>query len=235
MDTILIIEDDKSLADGLARALSGEQANAESCGCLREARKRLKEETYDVILLDVNLPDGSGFDFLAEIKETYRTPVILLTANDLESDIVAGLEGGADDYITKPFGLAVLRARVKTQLRRKNAGAVADALPSPNVYASADYLFDFEKMQFFHAGVPAELGRTEQRLLRILTENEGITLPRERLIAYVWPDGAEYVEDNALYVAVKRLRDKLDACDAIETVYGVGYRFHPEKKPESQA
>lgn len=230
-----MIEDDKSLADGLARALSKGQVTVESCGCLREAKRLLLEKEYDLILLDINLPDGNGFDFLAEIKENYQASVILLTANDLESDIVAGLEGGADDYITKPFGLAELRARVRTQLRRKKEDDASAVLPSQTAYVFADYRFDFENMRFFHADMPVELSRTEQKLLRILTENAGVTLSRERLIAYVWADGAEYVEDNALYVAVKRLRDKLGAADHIETVYGIGYRFRPEKKSETRA
>ena len=127
MDTILIIEDDKSLAEGLSRALSAEQTKAVCCGCLREARRLLQADAFALVLLDINLPDGNGFEFLAEIKEKYQTSVILLTANDLESDIVAGLEGGADDYITKPFALAVLRARVQTQLRRRNGAAVSPA------------------------------------------------------------------------------------------------------------
>lgn len=235
MCSILIIEDDKSLAEGLVRALSSEETKAVCCGSLREAKKRLQGDVYGLILLDINLPDGNGFDFLAELKKKYRASVILLTANDLESDIVAGLESGADDYITKPFSLAVLRARVRMQLRRRNEN-VASAVPSSgNPYTFADYLFDFEKMQFFHGGVPVELSKTEQKLLRILTENAGITLTRERLIDYVWTDSLEYVEDNALYVAVKRLRDKLGANGFIESVYGIGYRFHPEKKSERQA
>lgn len=232
MDTILIIEDDKSLAEGLSRALSAEQTKAVCCGCLREARRLLQADAFALVLLDINLPDGNGFEFLAEIKEKYQTSVILLTANDLESDIVAGLEGGADDYITKPFALAVLRARVQTQLRRRNGAAVSPAPSSGKPYMFADYLFDFEKMQFFHGGVPVELSKNEQKLLRIFTENAGITLPRGRLIDYVWTDSLEYVEDNALYVTVKRLRDKLGAADCIETVYGIGYCFHPEKKSE---
>lgn len=229
---ILIIEDDKFLAEGLMRALTSGQTLAKSCGSLKEARIQLQTNTYALILLDLNLPDGNGFDFLTEIKTQYKIPVIILTANDLESDIVAGLENGADDYITKPFSLAVLRARVQTQLRKLPPADSPFQTGQP--YTFGDYLFDFEKMQFLHAGISIELSKTEQRLLHILTENVGITLPRERLIDYVWTDGAEYVEDNALYVTMKRLRDKLDAQDYIETVYGIGYVFHPKKKSERQ-
>ena len=107
METILIIEDDAALASGLCRALTSEDRTLQSCGKIREARRILREAQPDLVILDVNLPDGSGFDFLGEIKGKGAVPVILLTANDMETDIVAGLEAGADDYITKPFSLAV--------------------------------------------------------------------------------------------------------------------------------
>lgn len=119
---ILIIEDDRPLAGGLCRALQNDNTTTASCHTLWEAEKLLVDEeeqsAFDLVVLDVNLPDGSGFDFLQTIKAKYDICVILLTANDMETDIVAGLELGADDYITKPFSLAVLRARVETQLRR---------------------------------------------------------------------------------------------------------------------
>ena len=102
MQTILIIEDDTALASGLCRALTSEDRTLQSCGKIREARRILREAQPDLVILDVNLPDGSGFDFLGEIKGKGAVPVILLTANDMETDIVAGLEAGADDYITKP-------------------------------------------------------------------------------------------------------------------------------------
>lgn len=216
MEKILIVEDDKALGSGLCRALTSDTAQVDSAENLRTARAMLKSEKYGLVILDVNLPDGSGFDFLPEIKKEYGIPVIMLTANDLESDIVAGLEAGADDYITKPFSLAVLRARVNTQLRK------ASVKPSVK-FISDGYIFDFENMEFTVNGVPAELSKTEQKLLRILTENTGLTLSREKLIDRIWTDGAEYVDENALSVTVKRLRDKLNAKDYIKTVYGLGY------------
>ena len=224
MDTILIIEDDNSLADGLVRALSSEQNAAESCYCLQAAREKLKQNSYSLILLDINLPDGNGFDFLTEIKQNYPVPVIMLTANDLESDVVAGLEQGADDYITKPFSLAILRARVSAQLRRVQSSHNTNS-SSGHRFALDDYLFDFAKMEFSHAGIPIELSKTEQKLLCILTENAGITLSRSRLIDFIWTDGAEYVDENALSVAIKRLRDKLSAQEYIKTIYGIGYTW----------
>lgn len=115
---ILIVEDDRPLAGGLCRALQNDRTTTVSCHTLQEANRLLGETAFDLVVLDVNLPDGNGFDFLQEIKKIYDMSVIMLTANDMETDIVAGLELGADDYITKPFSLAVLRARVETQLRR---------------------------------------------------------------------------------------------------------------------
>lgn len=115
---ILIVEDDRPLAGGLCRALQNDSAATVGCHTLREAESLLDGTAFDLVVLDVNLPDGNGFDFLQKIKAKYDISVIMLTANDMETDIVAGLELGADDYITKPFSLAVLRARVETQLRR---------------------------------------------------------------------------------------------------------------------
>ena len=220
MKNILIIEDDSALTTGLCRALSSGEIHTAGCHCLREARIMLQQEVYALILLDVNLPDGNGFDFLKEIKSRFSIPVILLTANDMETDIVAGLELGADDYITKPFSLAVLRARVNTALRRKNPEKTSA------FFLTDCYSFDFDKMEFFYNGIKTELSKTEQKLLRLLVENAGITLSRDKLIDMVWTDGAEYVDENALSVTVSRLRRKLEIkgeeCP-IPTVYGIGY------------
>ena len=121
---VLIVEDDDTLAAGLGRALMSRELISPQHSTLSSrdinARPRMKGKKYALVILDVNLPDGDGFDFLREIKRLYDTRVIMLTANDLEMDIVAGLEAGADDYITKPFSLAVLRARINTQLRNLN-------------------------------------------------------------------------------------------------------------------
>ena len=137
----------------------------------------------------------------------------------MEMDIVTGLESGADDYITKPFSLAILRARVNTQLRKQPAGTTKVIID--------EYVFDFEHMNFSDHGNPVELSKTEQKLLRLLVENRGQTLSREQLIDRVWTDGAEYVDENALSVTIKRLRDKLEPQPSkpqyIKTVYGLGY------------
>ena len=219
--SILIVEDDGVLAEGLKRTLKTEELEIKICGRLKEARRILEDGLPDLMILDVNLPDGNGFDFLEEVKRQWRFPVILLTANDMETDIVAGLEAGADDYITKPFSLAVLRARVNTQLRRMRENG--EKLETAWVYGR--YRFCFDRMEYSVDGKQVELSKNEQKLLRILVENEGRILKRETLIDRLWTDGAEYVDENALSVTVKRLRNKLDAGAQIETVYGSGYRW----------
>ena len=146
-------------------------------------------------------------------------PVILLTANDTDLDIVNGLELGADDYITKPFSLAVLRARVNTQLRKTTP------CDKKNVITIDDYSFDFSTMEFSIRNKKVELSKTEQKLLRLLIENRGTVMSRSALVDRIWTDGAEYVDENALSVTVKRLRDKLKAHSYIKTIYGIGYSW----------
>lgn len=217
MERILIVEDDRGLNQGLCRALEGEGRRVSSCYNLSAARQQL--DGVSLVLLDVNLPDGNGVDFLREIKEGNPSlPVILLTANDTELDIVDGLEQGADDYITKPFSLSVLRARVHTQLRKA-------AVPSRTVYHQGGFLFDFPNLRFFAGEQEVQLSKTEQKLLRLLVENRGTVMSRDTLVDRIWTDGADFVEENALSVTVKRLRDKLGAQGYIKTVYGIGYMW----------
>ena len=222
MKRILIVEDDRALGDGLCLALKGPEAEPSLCRTLSAARSALGPGDFDLLVLDVNLPDGSGLDFLRELRgAANRIPVILLTANDMETDIVAGLESGADDYVTKPFSLAVLRARVNAQLRRGEGAAQGGPILLDG------FSFDFERMEFRRDGRLVDLSKTEQKLLRVLVENWGRTLPRELLVDRVWTDGAEYVDENALSVTVKRLRGKLEDTPSkpryLKTVYGIGY------------
>ena len=221
MKQILLLEDDEALGRGIGMALETPECAVTRCAALREAEALLLEREFDLLILDINLPDGSGLALLKTLRRSgRRTPVILLTANDLELDEVTGLEAGADDYITKPFSLAVLRARVNAQLRR--------AVPAADGRVElGGFCFDFSRLEFFREGVSIELSKTEQRLLRLLVENRGRTLPRELLLERVW-DGGEFVDENALSVAVRRLRAKL--LDApIKTVYGVGYTWEVRK------
>ena len=206
MEQLLIIEDDIGLNQGLSKALKADDRQIISCHDLKAAREQLLCGSVSLVLLDINLPDGSGLELLREVKENPPyIPVILLTANDTDLDIVDGLERGADDYITKPFSLSVLRARVNTQLRKqasnhKNAPFHMDL-----------FHFDFEAMTFYVGDSKVELSKTEQKLLRLLVENRGRTMTRGDLVDRIWTDGSEYVDENALSVTIKRLRDKLGA------------------------
>ena len=216
----MIVEDDIGLNQGLCKALKAEARQIISCQDLKTAKEQLLISGVSLILLDTNLPDGSGLDLLRQVKEnTPGIPVILLTANDTDLDIVDGLERGADDYITKPFSLSVLRARVNTQLR-KQASTHKNA-PT----RIGPFHFDFETMTFYVGDSKVELSKTEQKLLRLLVENRGRTMTRGDLVDRIWTDGAEYVDENALSVTVKRLRDKLGAQEYIRTVYGIGYSW----------
>ncbi|MCI9597494.1 MAG: response regulator transcription factor [Firmicutes bacterium] len=222
MANILIVEDDKKLNDGICLALKSGGHIFCQCRNLRQARDAWKTRRPDLILLDVNLPDGSGIDFLKELRADSQVPVIILTANNMELDIVTGLESGADDYITKPFSLMVLRARVDVQLRKKQQDQAARQ-------TLGAFSFDFEAMRFAKNGMPIELSKTEQKLLRLLVENRGATMSRGALIDRVWDGDAEFVDEHALTVSIKRLRDKLEDDSShprhIKTVYGIGYTW----------
>ena len=213
-----MLEDDTTLGRGIQLALQDPDATIALTGTLSQAREMLAQKKFDLLILDVNLPDGSALDLLREVRQGEAVPVILLTANDLEMDVVTGLESGADDYITKPFSLAILRARVNAQLRRgtKSAWVELDG-----------FRFDFERMAFWKNGKPIELSKTEQKLLRLLVENRGQTVSRGVLIDRIWTDGADFVDENALSVTVKRLRVKLEddpsSPQYLKTVYGLGY------------
>lgn len=226
MKKIAIIEDDKGLNQGIALALKNETYQFHQYYSLSEVKNDGMVSKMDLIILDINLPDGNGFDYLKELRKYSDVPVIILTANDLETDEVMGLELGADDYITKPFSLMVLRARIEKVLKREAAKA-------KSTYETGGLIFDFEQMHFKKDGQEIELSKTEQKLLRMLVENRGITLSRAKLVDAIWTDGAEYVDENALSVAIKRLRDKIEQIPSkpkyIQTVYGIGYVWREEQ------
>ena len=222
MQKILLLEDDVALGNGIRLALQGPQVQIVLCRTLAQAQDMIAQGSFDLMILDINLPDGSGLQLLEQVRKRSDVPVILLTANDMEMDVVTGLESGADDYITKPFSLAILRARVNAQLRRGTS-------PKTSCIEIDGFRFDFDRMEFRRDGQIIELSKTEQKLLRILIENRGQTLPRATLVDRVWTDGAEYVDENALSVTVKRLRGKLEDNPSnskyLKTVYGIGYTW----------
>ncbi|MEK3791324.1 response regulator transcription factor [Paenibacillus sp. FSL R7-0204] len=222
MKTLLIVEDDQSLNKGIALSLAHNELHIEQAYSLAMADQIISSTPIDLILLDVNLPDGSGLDYCERIRGTSQVPIIFLTANDMEPDIVTGFALGADDYITKPFSLMILRARVMAVLRR------SDALTSERIVVGL-LEFDFGKMEYFKNGRPLLLSKSEQKLLRILVTNRGNILTREQLIDKTWSQEAVFVDENALTVAIKRLRAKIEEDPSspqyIKTVYGLGYTW----------
>ena len=217
---ILIIEDDRALAKGICIALKSDDITPLACHTLKSAKQEISEMSFDLFLLDLNLPDGNGLDLLSELAGI--APIIILTANDLETDIVTGLESGADDYITKPFSLAVLRAKVNSLLRKASERKSAKL-------ETSGFLFDFDRLEYYKNGLPVELSKTEHKLLKMLVENKGRPIERTMLIDRIWTDGAEFVDENALSVTIKRLRDKLEDNPSnpvyIKTIYGIGYTW----------
>lgn len=218
MNTILIVEDDKSLAQGLSLALKQPEFNIVTANDIKTAVQIFSNITISLILLDINLPDGNGLEFCKAVRMKSSIPIIILTANDMEIDEVAGLEAGADDYITKPFSLAVLRARVQSVIRRLNN--------KHNEFINIDsFSLDFDNMTFTKAGAEIILSKTEQKLLKILVLNKGNVLSRDMLIEKVWGIN-EFVDENALSVTIKRLREKLEDDNTyVKTVYGIGYTW----------
>ena len=218
--SILILEDDEDLSSGIRMSLESPGFCFTCCKTISEAKEALEIDKFDLLILDISLPDGSGLDLCKEIRRTSRVPVVLLTAKDMELDIVIGLECGADDYITKPFSLMVLRARIRALLRRNDNFQKTG-------YQNGIFSFHFDTMDFYKNGKAIELSKTEQRILYTLVSNAGQIITRELLLERVWPDGTEYVEDNALSVGIRRLRDKLEDIPSkpgyIKTVYGKGY------------
>ena len=197
MDQILLVEDDEAMADSLIFALEAGQLTVRHAATLGEAEQGCKG--VDRIILDVSLPDGCGFDFCKRLRQRENCPVIFLTARDDEADIVHGLELGADDYITKPFRLRELIARIHALIRRAKG-----------------------KNQ-----LPENLTATERRLVHYLQINSDRVVTRNQILDCLWDQHGEFVDDNTLSVHIRRLREKLDTdgVQHIRTVRGIGYQW----------
>ena len=226
--TIMILEDDTALCGGIELALAADGREFVSCHDVTAAKAALQTNKPDLFILDINLPDASGLTFCKELRAAgYAAPILMLTANDTELDMVTALQSGADDYVTKPFSLAVLRARIDALMRR--VGTSGAGLQAEAKSVCGGFLFDFETLRFEKNGQALDLSKTEARLLQVLFANKGQTLPRGRLLELIWPDGTEYVDENALSVAVRRLRAKLEDDPSnprhIKTVHGIGYKW----------
>ena len=235
---IQIVEDDKTLSEGISISLGDYADSFHKEYKIADAKAGFDKygDEISLIILDLNLPDGIGYDYLKYVREKSTVPVLILTANDLEMDEVTGLTMGADDFLTKPFSLAVLRARVNALVRRSqmtgNVGAGNEAESTANdksaVYEIDDMVFDFDKLVFKKGEEELFLSVNEQKLLKVFLDNKGMLLTRDTLIERLWGDSGEYVEENALSVTINRLRSKIESSGGdkhINTVYGQGYRF----------
>ncbi|MCL1832448.1 MAG: response regulator transcription factor [Oscillospiraceae bacterium] len=218
---VLIVEDDSSIAKNLTRLLTGEGYVVASAATQKEALSKIEGDgdTFDLILLDVSLPDGNGFAICAAVKRLDDTPVIFITASADEISAVTGLDLGADDYVTKPFRPLELLSRIKSVLRRRGK---AEA-----VYEIEDLRIDSVRGTVSKSGAELFLSALEYRLLLVFVNNRGIVLSREKLLSEIWDVAGEFVNDNTLTVYIKRLRDKIETNPQvptiIKTVRGLGY------------
>lgn len=216
---ILIIEDDSTIRSGLKYCLEAEGYEIEESSTANESLKKINSS--DLILLDVNLPDKSGFELLPEIKKIKNVPIIFLTANDLETSIVMGLDMGADDYITKPFRTRELISRIKNVLRRSTQ--IQDKINIKNI------TIDLQQAKVFKNNQDLGLTAIEYKILLILAINRNQILSREKILASIWDVNEEYVYDNTLTVYIKRIREKIEDNPSnpqiIETMRSQGYRI----------
>ena len=221
MNKILIIEDDEILNAGLCYNIQKIQLSPVPAYCLQDARQKLREDAFDLIILDVNLPDGSGFDFAKETMPKYSTPYIFLTAHNLEEEIIKGLRLGADDYIVKPFSLPVAMEKIQVVLRRRCGGH------KPEAYACGNLQIDFKSRTIMRKGEALALTPTEFEILEALVENRGQVLTKDLLLEKIWDSKGNFVNGHTISLNVSRLRNKIadGEFDYIKTIYGLGYKW----------
>jgi len=219
---VLFVEDDKVIASGLCYSLTQEGYEITHCLNAAEAKSAILNNNFDIAILDINLPDGSGYDICRQIKEKNDIPVIFLTAIDDEVNVVMGLEMGADDYITKPFRIRELLSRIKSVTRRYGK---PDA--SKTVIEFDCLKIDTAQAKVFKEHKEIFLTSLEYRLLLIFANHQGHVLSRNQILENLWDFAGEFVNDNTLTVYIKRLREKIEDDiqnpRIIRTVRGIGY------------
>lgn len=228
MKKILLVEDDEMLNRGIAFNLEEDGLKVFSALSLKEGLRLFNENNIDLVVLDVNLPDGSGFDICKKIREESNTPVLFLSACDMEFDVVKAFRLGADDYVTKPFSLSILRERIFALLRR-----FEEIKEKENIAVYGELTINYDKIQVFKNGEQINLTPTEFKLLKIFSTNKGRVLTRSILLEELWDKDCEFVDEHALTVNINRLRSKIEGKDAniryIKTVYGMGYMWCPDE------
>lgn len=228
MSRVLICDDETAIADIIKFNLTREGYEADTCSNGEECLEILKENEYDLLILDVMMPKLDGFETLRELRKFSYIPVIMLTAKDDEVDRVLGLELGADDYVVKPFSMRELIARVRANLRRIEVEVKVAESEEEEIMERGDLEIDLERYLVKKRGKTIELTLREFELLKFLAQNEGKVFSREELLSSVW--GYEYFGDiRTVDVTVRRLREKIEDKDKdyryIVTVRGVGYYF----------
>ncbi|AWZ47409.1 DNA-binding response regulator [Clostridiaceae bacterium 14S0207] len=235
MKNILLVEDDMALAIGMEYTLKQENFIIYRASNLKEARQKFKEEqNLNLILLDLTLPDGSGYDFCEEVRKESLLPIIFITACDEEANVVLGLDLGGDDYITKPIRIRELISRINAVLRRKsmlteNTKSNNSDSHNENKINSGDIIVEPLKAKVYKGMEEIILTAGEYKLLLILLENKGNVLSRNVLIERLWDVDGNFVDGNTLNVYIKRLREKIEVNPKepkyIETVRGIGYKW----------
>ena len=215
MKKILIIEDDKNLNKGLSIALN-KNYEVFSVSTVSEAKSFIF--SVDLILLDMNLPDGDGLEIIKLTRKTSSIPIIVLSAIDLESYIISAINLGADDYLTKPFSLGILEAKIKRAFEKI-------APRDLNIYNKDGLDFNFNENTFFVDNKNIDFTRTETKILYYLVKNKSQVITKELLFDFVWGIDDEFIDQNTLSVNISRIRNKLKPYDPVETVFGVGYKW----------
>lgn len=219
MANIFLLEDDRILSKGISIALEKDGHHITTAYGYVEALQKYTLKKYDLFLLDINLPDGNGMNFCQKIRQTSQLPVLFLTANDTEDDMLNGYDAGCDDYISKPFSLAVLRRKVSAILKR----TIADNTR----IQYKDLEVDTEKCLVRLQGEEVHLSATEYKLLCYLMQHRGTVVTKTMLLENLWDIDGNFIDDNTLRVHIKKLRQKLndDNQEYIVTVFGIGYTF----------
>ena len=220
MANLFLLEDDRNLNAAIALALKHDGHAVTPCYTLREARSDGRLERYGLYLLDINLPDGSGLELCASLREKTDAPILFLTANDTENDMLCGYRSGCDDYIAKPFSLAVLCRKVQVLLNRSGAG-------ENRLFRFRGLKMNLNRPEVQIDGETVHLTRKEYRILLCLIEHRNKVLTHAMLLEKIWDADGNFVDENALRVAIRRLRSKLHDDDQryIVTVFGIGYTF----------
>lgn len=221
---LLLTEDDLSLIDGLEYSLKKNGFEVDVARTVKETLALYRDGVYDLLLLDLTLPDGTGFEICKKVRQTSSVPIIFLTASDEEVNVVMGLDMGGDDYITKPFKLNELIARIKALLRR-----TVDFQENPSELKSNGIVLEQFNHRVLKDGQPLELTAAEYRLLHLLMLHPNTVLTRDTILDRLWDSGGDFVDDNTLSVYIRRLRSKIedypDRPQFLLTVRGTGYQW----------